>query len=364
MILGLLALLGCTPPGKITLPKEDPAAAIAPGRTDASRVFVVINRSSAESLEIGEYYIQKRGIPEANVVKVDCMSTDTISNEDFEAKLRNPIRRAIDKCPNHIDFLVTTKGVPLRIGDDGGHSVDAHLAGLRLKFRPIERPEPEQIQRAVNPYFNQREPFDSKKYGFYLATRLDGYTVAAVRKLVDNSLAAKASQGPFLFDQAANRTEGGYADLQSALKKAADGLKKAGYTVVLDSGPQFAAPKTPLAGYAGWGSNDANFSLEAYRSLTFQPGALAETFVSTSGRTFRPVEGGQSLIGDLIAQGVTGVKGYVSEPFTFALARPEVLFDRYTSGYNLAESFSMASPILKWKDVVIGDPLCAPYAKP
>ena len=66
---------------------------------------------------------------------------------------------------------------------------------------------------------------------------------------------------------------------------------------------------------------------------------------------------------DLIVQGATGVKGYVSEPYTFALCRVDILFDRYTSGRNLAESFWAATPLLKWKDIVIGDPLCAPYAK-
>jgi len=75
-------------------------------------------------------------------------------------------------------------------------------------------------------------------------------------------------------------------------------------------------------------------------------------------------EKGQSLIGDLIRKGVTGVKGYVTEPYSVALARPEVLFERYTAGFNLAESFYMASILTNWKDIVIGDPLCAPYAKP
>lgn len=363
MVLALLALAGCSPRGSVPLPAEDPAAEVRPQRTEASRVFLVINSSSAESVEIGEYYIEKRGIPPENVLKVRCVSTDNISNEDFESKLRNPLRQAIDKSPNHVDFIVTTKGVPIRIGDDGGHSVDAHLAGLRLNFRPIERPEPDQITRAINPYCNKREPFDSKKYGFYLATRLDGYTVRDVRRLIDSAIAAKPSKGPFLFDQAANRSSAGYSELQNALATAAEKLKKSGFEVVLDTGPEFVSFGRPLAGYASWGSNDSNFNLETYRKLTFQPGALAETFVSTSARTFRPVEGGQSLIGDLVSQGVTGVKGYVSEPFTFALARPEILFDRYTAGYNLAESFAMASPVLKWKDLVIGDPLCAPYAK-
>jgi hypothetical protein len=55
------------------------------------------------------------------------------------------------------------------------------------------------------------------------------------------------------------------------------------------------------------------------------------------------------------------VKGYVSEPLTLGLCRADILFGRYTAGYTLAESFAAASPLVKWKDVVVGDPLCAPY---
>lgn len=117
-------------------------------------------------------------------------------------------------------------------------------------------------------------------------------------------------------------------------------------------------------GYCSWGSNDHSFIASNYLGVRFKPGALAETFVSTSARTMKPVTGGQSVITDLIKNGVTGVKGYVLEPYTVALARPNILFDRYTSGYNLAESFYMASPLLKWRDVVFGDPLCRPYKKP
>jgi uncharacterized protein (TIGR03790 family) len=326
--------------------------------------MLVINRNSAESLEIGEYYAEKRGIPASNIVRVACRSEDNLPNEEFGSQLVNPVRQAIDAAPGRIDYIVTTKGVPLRIDNDGGWSVDAHLATMRMSLKPIVRPEADQILAAQSPYFNKREPFDSSKFGFYIVTRLDGHTVRDVRKLVDSALAARPNKGVFLFDQASDKAEGGFGDLQEAMAKAAQGLKAKGFTVTLDSGPEFAHPPDPLAGYVSWGSNDGRFSLAAYRSLRFAPGALAETFVSTSGRTFRPVDGGQSLIADLVSQGVTGVKGYVSEPYTFALARPEILFDRYTSGFTLGESFAMASPVLKWKDVVVGDPLCAPYAAP
>jgi hypothetical protein len=38
------------------------------------------------------------------------------------------------------------------------------------------------------------------------------------------------------------------------------------------------------------------------------------------------------------------------------MANVSVLFDRYTKGYTMAESYSMASRMLGWMDVIIGDP--------
>jgi uncharacterized protein (TIGR03790 family) len=95
---------------------------------------------------------------------------------------------------------------------------------------------------------------------------------------------------------------------------------------------------------------------------TYIPGGITETYVSTGGRTFAyPPTYGQSLIADQVREGVTGVKGYVYEPLLDAIAHPDILFDRYTDGYNLAESYYMASIKLSWMDVVVGDPKVAPY---
>jgi hypothetical protein len=38
------------------------------------------------------------------------------------------------------------------------------------------------------------------------------------------------------------------------------------------------------------------------------------------------------------------------------MADVTVLFDRYTSGYNVAESYYSSSPYLSWMDVIVGDP--------
>jgi uncharacterized protein (TIGR03790 family) len=331
--------------------------------------LVVINQNSPDSVAVGSFYVKKRAIPKENVVFVRTTDAPNISLSDYAAKLESPVRQTIAKSKNKIDFIVLTKGVPFRLVDDGGYSVDGHLSAMALKVSPIRGDLPSasqaeqqaEVRRSLNPYFNKREPFSQAKFGIYLVTRLDGYTAADAKALVDRSVAAKKEKGPFFFDMAGNRKDGDYGQMNQSLKQASDALEFRDFDVVLDQEPAFVAPKSPVAGYASWGSNDAAYKRDIYNKLRFKPGAICETFVSTSAFTFSKREHWQSLIADLIEQGVTGVKGYVSEPYTFALARPQILFERYVSGFNLAESFYMASPVIKWKDVVIGDPLCAPY---
>jgi hypothetical protein len=131
----------------------------------------------------------------------------------------------------------------------------------------------------------------------------------------------------------------------------------AGYDTILDETDRFVNEESGVLGYASWGSNDANDTNHAISGFAWVPGALAETFVSTSARSFTaPPAYGQSLIADLIAEGVTGAKGYVFEPFLSAIARPDILFDRYLRGFNLADSYYMSSRFMSWMDVVVGDP--------
>lgn len=335
-------------------------AAAQPKSKDVNRVLVVINKSSEASQEIGRYYMKQRGIPGNQLVLITAPEKEQISVEEFRGQVEPLISIKLKAMPN-IDYIVLTKGVPLRIQNGAGFSVDSMLASIREPLADADLVEPAKVMpKTKNPYYGKAEPFSAKKFGFYAVTRLDGYSVADAKALVDRSLAAKPEKGPFFLDAMAIK-EGGYFEMNESLRKAGPKLKGKGYNVELDETPEYRAPGSALAGYATWGSNDGKFNLDTYRKITFKPGAICETFVSTSGRTFLPTTGGQSLIADLISQGVTGVKGYVSEPYTLALARPDILFDRYTSGYNLADSFYAASPLLKWKDIVIGDPLCSPY---
>ena len=92
-------------------------------------------------------------------------------------------------------------------------------------------------------------------------------------------------------------------------------------------------------------------------------GSIAETAVSTGGRTFTSgASYGQSLVADLLEDGVSGVKGYVYEPYLSAVGYPDILLPYYANGYNFAEVNYAANPMISWMGTVIGDPKMAPYA--
>jgi Tfp pilus assembly protein PilF len=136
-----------------------------------------------------------------------------------------------------------------------------------------------------------------------------------------------------------------------------------------------------VLGYYSWGSNDSSNRRRQF-GMKFVPGALAATFVSSDARTFEPpppdwvpsndwnnpralfAGSPQTLIGDLIREGVTGAAGHVSEPYLQNTIRPDILFPAYLAGFNLAEAFYLAMPNLSWQTVVIGDPLCSPFKRP
>ena len=330
-----------------------------PQQVAPAGVLIVKNLSSPDSVAIADYYERKRQVPAENVCSIRCPVVEECGMKEYVEQIEQPVRRFIARVAHPIDYIVLTKGIPIRTheGNNGGYCVDSLLAVMEVK-------KPDSPNPLVNPYFRKEDRFSHLRYGLYLVTRLDGYTRADCLHLVDNALAAKPNNGPFLLHVGPGHNDGGYKPVNDGMRRAHEILLARGMDSILSIGDSFAGGYKNLMGYFSWGSNDLKYDKRAYNSLHFSPGGIAETAVSTSGRTFEdPKAPGQSLIADLIAQGVTGCKGYVSEPYAAAIAYADILFDRYTAGYNLAESFYMASPAIRWKDIVIGDPICAPYSR-
>ena len=337
--------------------------AIALGKISlADHVLVIANDRSPESRAIASYYMAKRGIPSGNLCTVSTETDEETNLREFNKNYLPPLKAALAKPGRQIEYIVTTKGLPIRF-TEGKYGVEATIASIDSKLDRMKDLSQGEIDKFTSPYFGKSEHYSRAKFGMYLVTRLDGYTLADAKRLVDNSVNGKPTRSPFLFDNIyALPSSSAWKVMDGYLSDGAKRLRARGLPVILDDKYEFRGGLSPLAGYVSWGSNDPTFDATKYHQLRFEPGAIAETFVSTSARTFAPTVGGQSLIADLIAQGVTGVKGYVYEPYLFAMADPRILFERYTRGYNLAESYYMASRCIKWRDLIIGDPLCSPYA--
>jgi uncharacterized protein (TIGR03790 family) len=321
-----------------------------PGR----KVAVVANRAEPKSEKLAKQYCRDRAVPEEHLILLQCAASESIPEGDYLADIQAPVRKALRerKLTEKIDFLLVIKGVPIKTAQRG-FSVDSLLMCMNVLTTP----------RSPNPYFGKREPFSSARYGgLYLVSRLDGYTFADANALLERALKARRADGLFLLDISPSHQRSAYGEVNESMRRAAQLLQRKKLRVLLDDTKEFIGNQRGLMGYYSWGSNDPQYKKEVYRSNTFVAGAIAETAVSTSARTFLPTDKGQSLIADLIQIGVTGVKGYVSEPYADALCRADILFDRYTDGFTLAESFWMSTPYLFWKDMVVGDPVCAPYA--
>lgn len=78
-------------------------------------VGVIVNLNSPESIEIGNYFQAARNIPSQNIIYVSVPNTEVINDSVFNV-LRTQIEASIlnSGIENTLNYLVTTKGVPLR----------------------------------------------------------------------------------------------------------------------------------------------------------------------------------------------------------------------------------------------------------
>lgn len=341
------------------------AASTASSGTGYQDVGVIINVNSAASQAIGAYFAQARGIPAANMIHVNVASTEEIDAAEF-ASLRSQVESHLQAngLTASLNYLVTTKGVPLKVNRGDTYSTSSPSASVESELMLVLGSYASLIGgngKAYSPYYGKTAAFSRATHGIYLVTRLDGFSTEDVLTLIDRSGPGTkvSSASRFVFDQdPAWNSAAPY--LNDQLAQARTALQDRGRIVELNSDTVFVTERHDVIGYASWGSNDhyhASFTDNAIPGNTWVPGSLAETYVSTSGRSFEdPPDYGQSLIADLIREGASGAKGYVYEPYSSAMANAAVLFDRYTGGFNLAESYFMASRYISWMDVVVGDP--------
>ena len=330
--------------------------------TGYADTLLVVNDNSATSIAIGNYFLQARPtFSTSNVVHINADTSEWVSRTEYTNNIKTPIENYIQthNLSSTTNYVILTKGVPIGI-TDSNNSVDSELAWCLSKALCAAGIG----YGGLNPFYSSSQVFSHLVYNMYLVTRLDGYApngdISQIKNLIDHSALENIASEAVLKADGLFILDGGNFGWNGQLSAASTLLTSRGWRTILDLGNTYIRNKQNVLGYWSLGSNSSYIGASGQGSApgnTYENGAIGETAVSTGARSFSyPPSYGQSLIADWIAEGISAMKGYAYEPVSSAVAHPDILFDHYTSGFNMADSYYAASEKTSWKDIVVGDP--------
>ncbi len=358
----------------------------------AARVIVLANSDDADSVRLARFYAERRSIPFDNIVALKMPLTETISWSQFVTSLHEPLqaelvqrgwiegismnahdevgRRRVVVSAHRIAYLVTCRGVPLRISHDpalareappftsraelrtNAAAVDAELSLLAWSGSPINAFVP-------NPLFNAESLLPYPSGQVIKVSRLDGPTFEHARSLVESALTAERTG---LIGRAYVDLGGPHPDGDRWLEDVVHQVGTLGYELEVDRrGGTFTEGHRADAAalYFGWYAPQLNgpFALPGYR---FAPGAIALHIHSFSAASMRDEHGG-GWAGPLVARGVAATFGNVAEPYLQFTHRPDLVLKSLARGARLGDAAYEALPYLSWQAIAIGDPLYQPF---
>ncbi|MCR9116677.1 MAG: TIGR03790 family protein [bacterium] len=374
------------------------ASAIAGGGPE--NVVVVVNEDSDDSKTIAAEYIQLRKIPDINVIRLnDIPNIEQVSVEVFRKQILKPILKAIEDrgLKPQIDCVAYSADFPWAIdarGEFKGKKVSRIVTPLgsingmtylyqrvlenegrylqmssnRYMRRPLRKPkqplfevQPTQALHADIQWNAQGEVVESEGESYLLSTMLAvtsgrGNSVEEAIDSLRRSVRADATNpdGTFYFMVNSNVRS---TTREPAFESAVDVLKKMGRKAEINDG---ILPKEKSA-VAGAMIGTASFDWSKSNS-TMTPGAICEHLTSYGG--VMRSNAGQTPLTAFIKHGAAGSSGTVTEPYAIQAKFPlAFLHVHYARGCSLAESFYQ-SVHCPYQLLIVGDPLCQPWAKP
>ena len=337
------------------------------GQVNYNDVAVIINDNSQFSIDIGNYFQQARNIPAQNMIHISCSVNEEVDTLEF-ASIRQQIESYLttNNISDSINYLVTTKGVPLKLfrpytGSFPDHpylnstAIDSELALI------LSGSSGEIAQNGVvnNGYYLSDSLFDRSVYDMYLVTRLTGYTVNDVYNLIDRSgpqVITDKNYVKFIFDISNLNNQFAQAEFNNSSIYAIDSLMLESWQTILDSSGNYLLNQSLVLGYSGLFGSITNFN----PGHGWTEGALVNMTGEFPLNTFTPnTANSTALLADLIEEGACGGMGSVYYTYISTIGTSRDLFNYYTDfakGYNLAESCYANIITLSTWYAVVGDP--------
>jgi uncharacterized protein (TIGR03790 family) len=355
------------------------------------RVVILANASSEDSLTLARHYAKKREIPVENIVALPMTMAETVSWREFVDTVYQPLqdelvargwieatgsalkdsvgRKKYAILGHRISYLVTCRGVPLRVEHDEAlyaevkpftsavafrtnrGAVDAELALLARSGYSINAYIP-------NPLFQKDRPTVLDQNKVVKVSRLDGPGLAVAMALVDRAIDAERCG---LIGRAYVDIGGPHAEGDQWMEAVVKQLTALHFDMSVDRAPETMSAATRFdapALYFGWYSSQVVGPFTRV-DFKFPAGAIALHIHSFSAETLNTSE--MHWCGPLVARGVTATFGNVYEPYLTFTHHPHLVLRALARGEALGDAAYYALRAVSWQCIVIGDPLYRPF---
>ncbi len=338
-------------------------------------VAVIVNDYSPASVEIGNYFQEKRNIPEINMIHINCIPDERVDSTEARSLIHQVSSYLTSSnIAQSINYLVTTKGVPYILEGGNCDSIPGFnkCYSIDQELTMVVNHEEYIVSNLAffNPYYDTLVPeFSQAENTYYLVTRLDGYTVEEVKALIDRSgpdIKVDISSAKFIFDLAFAGDTTATNPLVFVLERGNEFVQSKGWNSIYnpESGT-FITDETNVLSYYSFIYRPSN------KVLNFQwlNGSLAFHGMSSSAYTFSHAENmyNDLVLANLIGEGACGGVGYFGPYYMYpGTVWPDIVLDKYTYGldtalvsnpfFNLAESYYQSISKLPNFQVIVGDP--------
>jgi uncharacterized protein (TIGR03790 family) len=329
-------------------------------------VVVVANQQSPASLELANYYLQRRQVPPQNLVRINWTGGNVQwSWAEFADHLLTPLTNsiAVRGLSNQIELVVLSTDIPYRVyrgGDAELAGVNSTTSALFYGFKPDGPPEQLGLpascnlpDTASNSYAASELPFTKLQHGGFLATMITSSNLAQAKQTIDIGIASDGSfpLHPVYLAKSSDRLRNlRYWTFDDAV---IDTLLL-GYPTLIRTNSDLVEILRPASGYSG---GLAAFSASAG---LFVPGAMADQLTSYAGMLFEPND--QTTVLAFLNASASGSYGTIIEPCSHLEKFPSPRNYFYQArGFNLAESYYQSITV-PYQGLIVGEPLAAPFA--
>jgi uncharacterized protein (TIGR03790 family) len=326
-------------------------------------VVVIVNQSSRNSLQLGNYYCERRQVPPENVLRINWSGANTDwTLSDFTTNLFNPLLAMLAnrQLTNQIDYVVLSMDIPYQVTSPESYAVNSTTSALFYGFKPETNGAACSVASgSTNLYagsedvFRATPPINAASNSF-LVTMITSSNLALAMQIVDQGAGSDST----------------FPTQTVYLEKSADWARNVRYwtfdNAIFDTRLR---GKYSMQRIDGYSINGFGYLLGAQTGtydytvagVSFAPGGLADNLTSHGGYLF---SSDQLDILSLLAAGAAGSYGTVSEPCNYLQKFPSPLDYFYQArGFSLAECYyqSLTNP---YQGLIIGEPLAAPFALP